>query len=146
MMNAVNIRYDLLEEVTIEAVDQLDLLMHQLTPNPAKITKVRLREILDSGVKIYIASDNGKIVGTVSVVIAKQMRWYKGWLEDVVVDEAYRGLGIGRNLVEAAVLCARREHCKTLNMTSRPGREAAWQLYESLGFKFRDTRAYRLEL
>ena len=67
----------------------------------------------------------------------------RAWIEDVVVDEAARGQGAGQALVEAAVAHAKELGCRTVDLTSRPSREAANRLYKRCGFKLRETNVYR---
>ena len=64
-------------------------------------------------------------------------------IEDVVVDERSRGQGVGRLLNEAALELARAAGAVTVDLTSRPSREAANRLYLNLGFVVRDTNVYR---
>jgi GNAT superfamily N-acetyltransferase len=67
----------------------------------------------------------------------------RGWIEDVTVDEAGRGQGVGTALILAMVERARELGCKTIELTSRPAREDANRLYQRLGFVPRDTNVYR---
>ena len=67
----------------------------------------------------------------------------RGWVEDVIVDEASNNQGIGRLLLDAMVARARELGCKTVDLTSRPSREAANHLYRKAGFEDRDTNVYR---
>lgn len=55
--------------------------------------------------------------------------------EDVVVDAAYRGQGIGRQLMAHAVALAREAGCYKLALSSNRQREHAHAFYESLGFE-----------
>lgn len=68
----------------------------------------------------------------------------RAWIEDVVVDEGARGQGVGAALTQAAVRLAREAGARTVDLTSRPAREAANRLYERLGFRLRDSNVYRL--
>ena len=70
----------------------------------------------------------------------------KAWIEDVVVDNAYRGQGLGRMLVEEAIEQARGWGAETLMLTSNPKRIAANALYRSLGFEPKETNVYRMVL
>jgi len=70
----------------------------------------------------------------------------KAWIEDVVVDEAARGHGVGEALNLAALDEARRRGAKAVSLTSRPSREAANRLYQRMGFIPRDTNVYRYDL
>jgi ribosomal protein S18 acetylase RimI-like enzyme len=69
----------------------------------------------------------------------------RAWIEDVVVDAAARGQGLGEALVGDAVRRASREGARTLDLTSRPSRTAANSLYEKVGFVRRDSSVYRYE-
>ena len=70
----------------------------------------------------------------------------RAWIEDVVVDEAARGRGVGETLNRAAIEWARGAGATTVDLTSRPSREAANRLYRRLGFQERATNVYRLDL
>ena len=69
----------------------------------------------------------------------------RAWIEDVVVDEQARGKGVGEALNQRAMEIAMKAGAKTIDLTSRPSREAANRLYQRLGFKARDTNIYRYE-
>ena len=58
----------------------------------------------------------------------------------------YRGRGIGEALTRAALERARQEGARTVDLTSRPTREAANRLYQRVGFKLRQTNLYRYDL
>jgi len=70
----------------------------------------------------------------------------RAWIEDVVVDEAGRGQGVGAALVQAALERSAERGARTVDLTSRPSREAANRLYLRLGFETRDTNVYRKDL
>ena len=67
----------------------------------------------------------------------------RAWIEDVVVDESARGKGVGQQLNERALQIARAAGAKTVDLTSRPSREAANRLYKRIGFVARETNVYR---
>ncbi|MEC7117321.1 MAG: GNAT family N-acetyltransferase [Actinomycetota bacterium] len=64
-------------------------------------------------------------------------------MEDVVVDSSARGKGIGKKLNLAALELAKQAGAKTVDLTSRPARQEANQLYRSIGFVERETNVYR---
>ena len=70
----------------------------------------------------------------------------KSRIEDVVVDEKYRGRGIATKLVNYAIEKAKNNGVISLDLTSRPERENASKLYLKLGFKKRNTNVYRIKL
>jgi GNAT superfamily N-acetyltransferase len=67
-----------------------------------------------------------------------------GHVDDVVVDEASRGIGVGRRLMQAVHAEAERLGLRHLDLTSGPFRVAANALYQALGYERRDTNCYRL--
>ena len=69
----------------------------------------------------------------------------RAWIEDVVVDQAARGRGVGAELTNAAIRLANQHGARTVDLTSRPDREAANRLYQRLGFVRRETNVYRFE-
>jgi len=69
----------------------------------------------------------------------------RAWIEDVVVDENARGKGVGEALNRRAIEIAIQAGAKTIDLTSRPSREAANRLYQRLGFSVRDTNIYRYQ-
>jgi ribosomal protein S18 acetylase RimI-like enzyme len=68
------------------------------------------------------------------------------WIEDVIVDSEARGQGVGTALTEKALELAGEAGARTVELTSRPSREAANRLYQRLGFEQRDTHVYRYTL
>ena len=67
----------------------------------------------------------------------------RAWIEDVVVTAAARGRGVGELLNREALRLARELGARTVDLTSRPEREAANRLYAKLGFERRETNVYR---
>jgi ribosomal protein S18 acetylase RimI-like enzyme len=70
----------------------------------------------------------------------------RAWIEDVVVDESARGNGIGDDLIVAAVEKSKRLGARSIDLTSRPAREAAHRLYLKAGFVVRETNVYRYSI
>jgi ribosomal protein S18 acetylase RimI-like enzyme len=87
--------------------------------------------------------DDKEIAGILTLVVYLIPTGTKFWIEDVVVDESYRGQGIGKGLVLHAVEVAKSMGAKSVDLTSRPFRIAANQLYRDLGFELRETNVYR---
>ena len=58
-----------------------------------------------------------------------------GFIEDVFVDEKYRGQGIGTDLVKAMIEEAKANDCYKLILTSRYEKPKVHALYEKIGFK-----------
>jgi ribosomal protein S18 acetylase RimI-like enzyme len=92
------------------------------------------------------SGSEGPIVGMVTLVLFRLPTGMRAWVEDVVVDTAARRRGVAETLTRAAVEVARARGAKTVDLTSRPSREAANNLYRKVGFQERDTNVYRIDL
>ena len=98
---------------------------------------------------VLIARDperDDEIVGTLTLAVFRIPTGLRAWIEDVIVDPRVERRGIGAALTKAAVDRARLEGAKTVDLTSRPSREAANRLYVRAGFEVRDTNVYRYTL
>ncbi len=122
-------------------------LIPQLSSSSAPISAQELEEIIESDTTVLFAARSGQeIVGLLTLAIFRIPTGVRAWIEDVVVDNQARGGGVGDALNRAALAEAERRGAKTVDLTSRPSREAANRLYQRLGFKQRDTNVYRYDL
>ena len=85
-------------------------------------------------------------MGCSALIVIKIPTGNKAWIEDVVVDQSARGKGIGRALMNHALEEAKKCGVKSIDLTSRPSRESANQLYQSLGYEIRQTNVYRYKI
>ena len=131
-----------------KAYDALVRLIPQLGPDVVVPDKRHFREVIGSDTThFYILElDNGNIAGILSLCIYPIPTGTKAWIEDVVVDEALRGNGYGRILMLHAIEYARSTGAKAIELTSRPSRIAANQLYRELGFIIRETNLYKFTI
>jgi ribosomal protein S18 acetylase RimI-like enzyme len=134
--------------VTPDLVEAFERLIPQLSRSSPAPTEAELREMVDApGTHVLVArGDDGKILGSLTLVLFRIPTAMRAWIEDVVVDEAGRGQGVGEALNRHALDLARGQGCKTVDLTSRPSREAANRLYQRLGFQPRETNVYRFTL
>jgi ribosomal protein S18 acetylase RimI-like enzyme len=106
-----------------------------------------IREIVDAAATTVLVArdgrDNGRIVGLLTLVVFRIPTGVRAWIEDVVVDESVRGRGVGEALSQEAIRQAVGLGARTVELTSRPSREAANRLYQRLGFARRDSNVYR---
>ena len=90
----------------------------------------------------FIAALYGpQIVGFCSLTV-KQNLWVQGLLgnvDEMIVEESYRGKGIGRQLLQRITEIAIENNCKRLELESSFHREQAHTFYMELGF---EKRAY----
>ena len=137
-------------EIATQASGELLAACHRLIPqlsSSAKpITNTELAEIVSSeSTLMFVARVDNQIVGLLTLAIFRIPTAVRAWIEDVVVDSSARGLGVGEALNMAAIAEATRRGAKTVDLTSRPSREAAKKLYKRLGFVERDTNVYRFD-
>lgn len=135
-------------DVSEEICEAFKYLVPQLSTSSQIPGKEQLQEIADNDA-LFIARDSeneGKIVGSLTLVIFRIPTGIRAWIEDVVVDGAARGKGIGEALTRAALVRAAELGARTVDLTSRPSREAANRLYQRVGFKLRESNLYRYTL
>jgi ribosomal protein S18 acetylase RimI-like enzyme len=100
--------------------------------------------VLHSKSRLLVARDgNGQMLGILTLALFRIPTGKRAWVEDVVVDGAARGRGVAQALLLAAVGLALESGVRTVDLTSRPSREAANRLYRKAGFEPRDTNVYR---
>ena len=133
------------QEVTAELVVAFARLIPQLSRSSPPPGKEELEELVAApGTSLLVArGEGGAIVGTLTLVVFRIPTGMRAWIEDVVVDESARGQGVGEALTLRAVELAGEVGARTVDLTSRPSREAANRLYQRLGFTVRDTNMYR---
>jgi len=136
-------------QVTDELVEAFQRLTPQLS-SAAPPDRDALEQIISAPLtSLFIARDparDGLIVGSLTLVVFRIPTGMRAWIEDVVVDEGCRGKGAGALLTRAALERARELGAKTVDLTSRPTREAANRLYRRVGFELRETNLYRFKL
>jgi ribosomal protein S18 acetylase RimI-like enzyme len=138
---------EVLADVTEEVVGAFARLIPQLSSSSPPPSAAELRAIVSQpGTTVFMARSEGRIVGTLTLVTFAIPTGVRVWIEDVVVDQAAEGQGIGGALTRAAVARAQTVGAKTVDLTSRPGREAANRLYQREGFELRTTNVYRFTI
>ncbi len=98
--------------------------------------------------QLYIAERAGVIVGSFALLIMDNLGHLgapSAIVEDVVVDPAMHGCGIGRQMMEFALAKSREKGCYKLMLSSNAKRERAHRFYEELGFE-RHGYSFRVNL
>ncbi|MBO5877071.1 MAG: GNAT family N-acetyltransferase [Bacteroidales bacterium] len=158
----------ILQELNEVHAARIDTLLHMLSPDAPALGHARLAELLaDDSFWLFVTEDaDGQLAGMLTLTRCHTLSRSKFWIEDVIVDPAYRGHGVGRALVHAAVEYVRttgeHEHttgendsiigesttgCErrpSLYLTSNPKRTAARALYRSEGFEEYETGVFRI--
>ncbi len=138
-----------LKKVTPQAVKDLVRLMGQLRGDgkKPKTSAAEVRAIVvNKNATMIAAQDKGHIVGVGTLYVIQKVGRRMAHIEDVVVDEAYRGQGLGKKIMQALIVAAKKQKVHTVDLTSRPDRVAANALYKKIGFKVVETNPYRLYL
>jgi ribosomal protein S18 acetylase RimI-like enzyme len=139
-----NVMIEVADRATPEVLEGLNRILPQLSSSAPPLTLAELDQICINDT-VFIARKDGDVVGSLTLVIFRLPTGLRAWIEDVVVDEAARGLGIGELLNRAAIDRTFASGARTLDLTSRPSRVAANKLYQKLGFKARETNVYRYD-
>ena len=143
----MEIQIETVSSVTDELVSAFERLVPQLSSSSPPPTREHLEHIVGSdSCSLLIARDGEQIVGSLTLVVFPIPTGARAWIEDVVVDASARGKGVGEALNLRAIEIARAEGAVTVDLTSRPSREAANRLYQRIGFVKRDTNVYRYDL
>jgi len=131
------------DRLTQSDLQRIEALLPQLSPT-ARFDSERVRSLLEAqNVDLFVARESGRIVGMATLVTVPLVTGWHGSIEDVVVDQSTRGRGIARLLLQAIIDESRRRGLPKLDLTSRPSRESALRLYESVGFVRRNTNVLR---
>ena len=137
-------------EVTPELVAAFERLVPQLSSSSPPPTEDELFAIVDSPASILLVAvdhdAHDTVLGSLTLAWFRIPTGVRAWIEDVVVDGDARGKGVGEALNLHAIERARLLGARTVDLTSRPAREAANRLYQRIGFEPRETNVYRLEL
>jgi ribosomal protein S18 acetylase RimI-like enzyme len=141
----VTVEISIASEPTDELRQALAHLLPQLSSSPPPDAEQLALLIADPGSLVFVARLDGRIVGSLTLVLYRIPTGLKAWIEDVVVDESARGHGVGDQLNRAALAEAERRGVKGVSLTSRPSREAANRLYQRIGFTTRETNVYRYD-
>ncbi|HTW97513.1 MAG TPA: GNAT family N-acetyltransferase [Acidimicrobiales bacterium] len=138
-----------IERVTVptaEHAEELARLLPELSaaapPDLADLQRI----CCDERVVLLVARLDGEVVGSLTLVLFEILTGVRAWIEDVVVDDSRRRAGIGAALVEAALARAGEAGARSVDLTSRPSREAANRLYERCGFERRETNVWRYKV
>ncbi|HEX2024354.1 MAG TPA: GNAT family N-acetyltransferase [Acidimicrobiales bacterium] len=141
--------FDVTVEEATTVTDDLRAAVGRLVPQLSRSAAVpgdrELAEIVDSPASILLVARDadGTIVGSLTLVVFRIPTGVRAWIEDVVVDEEARGRGVGEALSREALSRAAAAGARTVDLTSRPSRQAANRLYRRLGFVERETNVYR---
>ena len=145
---SVTLRIEIVDRGDRRGSEGLNQLLPQLSSTARRLTTADDRRARHFGVDdaLHARDEDEKFVGTLTLVVFRIPTGLRGWIEDVVVDESARGLGVGEALTVAAIQEAKERGVRSLDLTTRPTRESANRLYARLGFERRETNVYRYQI
>ncbi len=132
--------------VTPELVDAFARLLPQLSSAPPPGEGELGAIVAAPESTLLIARLDEAIVGSLTLTSFRIPTGLQCRIDDVVVDAATRGRGIGEALSRRAIALAHAKGARGITLTSRPEREAANRLYQRLGFVRVETNVYRYPL
>ena len=140
-----------IKEMDQKVYDAFEKLLPQLSSSAKTPKWEELEDLIGSKAGIVLAAVDDEdpeetILGTMTLVVFRIPTGVRAWVEDVVVDTAARGQGIGEKLIRTAIERAKAEGAKTIDLTSRPSRVEAHSLYRRCGFEMRETCVFRINL
>ena len=120
--------------------------LDQLTSNPMTLTEEIFNQLIaSSNSHLFFLLKEEQIAGMLTVGIYYSPTGGKAWIEDVVVDESFRGQGLSKLLVAHAIEFVKAKQVPSLMLTSNPKRIAANKLYQAMGFERKETNIYRMK-
>ena len=135
--------------VTDGLMEAITRLMPQLKLRYALPTRAEVEALINSNTSILISArypdEESAIAGMLTLIVYRVPSGVRAHIEDIVVDEAMRGRGIGEALVRYALDMARKAGANGVALTTNPRREAANRLYQRIGFKHWQTNIYFYE-
>ena len=97
---------------------------------------IKQKNISVNGIKLYIEQAGEEIARAFLYILKNDLREQPfGFMEDVFVQENYRGRGLASQLLKELILIAKENNCYKIIGNSRYDREKVHRLYERAGFK-----------
>ena len=135
-----------IKNYALEYQEAMQRFLDQLTSSPMTLTEEMFNQLLASpNSHLFFLWKDEQIAGMLTVGIYYSPTGGKAWIEDVVVDESFRGQGLSKLLVAHAINFTQSKQIPTLMLTSNPKRVAANKLYQAMGFERKETNVYRMK-
>lgn len=134
-----------LRRATPKSLKEINSLLPQLSRTPNQLSISSLNSILrDKNTYLIVAKEGTQIIGMATLILTITPNGKRAKVEDVVVDEKYRGKGIGEKLSKKLIAIAKSKRVRRIELTTGQRRIAAHKLYEKIGFKKVDSDVYRI--
>lgn len=125
-------------------IPRVKKLVRELDPS-AKINEQSLYKAMLNGYISKIEED-GRLVGMGWIFPRQTLLRRQAVVEDMIVDEKYRGRGYGEKIIKDLISWAKKQGVEVVELTTNPRRIAANSLYQKVGFKLHETNHYLLPL
>ena len=143
-----------IREACVEDIDSICGLLFQLfeqevefIPN-LQLQKRGVREIVSNPQlgKILVIESEHTVIGSVSLLftISTALGGKVAILEDLIIDKAFRGNGLGKDLLAAAMKAAKSQDCLRITLLTDAVNKAAQALYKQFGFECSTMQPMRL--
>ena len=130
-----------------EDLADINRLLLQLSSSGRQLAFLAFRKIFsEKNIHLVVLRDKKKIIGMGTLIIMPTTTGLRSRIEDVVVDSEYRGQGLGEKLTKHLMGIAKKNKVSVIELSSRPSRVAANNLYQKLGFEQKETNSYVLKL
>lgn len=134
-----------LRRASAKSLAEINALLPQLSKTPKPLSLKLLDSIVrDKNIRLVVAKEGTQIVGMATLILMIAPNGKRAKVEDVVVDEKYRGKGIGEKISKKLVAIAKSKKVRRIELTTGQRRIAAHRLYEKIGFKKKDSDVYRI--
>ncbi len=141
------VKFEELGNVTTKALAEINILIPQVSSSAQALSYAALLDIIkDNAITFVVARDGGTIIGFGTLAIYHSISSKRGRIDHMVIDEQYRGQGLGEKLMQKLIDIAKEHKVTRIELTSRPSREAANKLYQKMGFEIHETNFYQLKL
>ncbi|MDP2630493.1 MAG: GNAT family N-acetyltransferase [Candidatus Uhrbacteria bacterium] len=113
-----------------------------------KTAVVKERSLDKAMLNGYVSTvkDGDKLVGMGWIFPRQTLLRNQAVIEDMVVDESYRGRGYGEKILHELIGWARKNNIEVIELTTHPGRIAANSLYKKVGFVLHETNHYLFDM
>jgi len=142
-----NMKFQTLRKADAKIVREVNALLSQLrSDDKGGSLKDLTKVVSDKNIVVMVVKDGARIIGIATLYILPKLGRVNGHIEDVVIDGAYRGQGLGESLMRELISVAKKRKLTSLYLTSRPQRVAAHRLYHKVGFKVKETTVFKMSL
>lgn len=134
----------LISEATEKDIPSILELLYELErPSPVNETEIKIFKnkikdyFLDQYKTIFVAKQDSKIVGLVSIILLRRLNRAKLelYIPELIVTKDLRNSGIGKKLISHCQIFAKKNDCYRIRLESENKRIESHRFYKSVGFE-----------